>query len=302
MKTTLLVIAAGMGSRYGGLKQIDPVGPGGECIIDYSIYDAIQAGFDKVVFIIRHDFEQAFKEKTGNRFKDVIEVGYAFQQLDSCIGGYDFKDREKPWGTGHAVLVAKDVVDGPFAVINADDYYGSESMKIAIGHLRKGDVSNNNFAMVGYVLRNTLSDYGSVCRGICQLDGNSLLSGVIETVGIEKAGKGGKFTGEDGKEQFLTGDEIASMNFWGFGAGVFDYLQEQFYKFLTDRGNQLKSEFYLPAAVDVMIRKGQAIVKVLPTPDKWFGVTYREDKQVATAKIAELIQRGLYPERLWNKL
>jgi len=302
MKTTLLVIAAGMGSRYGGLKQIDPVGPGGEWIIDYSMYDAIRAGFDKLVFVIRRDFEQAFKEKIGSRFDGIIEVDYAYQQLDSCVGGYDFKERQKPWGTGHAVLVAKDVIDGPFAVINADDYYGSESMKIVIEHFRGGDVANNNFAMVGYVLRNTLSDYGSVCRGICHLDGDNMLSGVVERVGIEKVGEGGKFTDEDEKEQLLSGDEIASMNFWGFGVGVFDYLQEQFDKFLVDRGAELKSEFYLPAAIDVMICKAQATVKVLPTADKWFGITYREDKQIAQAKIAELVQQGLYPERLWETL
>ncbi len=302
MKTTLLVIAAGMGSRYGGLKQIDPVGPGGECIIDYSVYDAIRAGFDKLVFVIRRDVEQAFKEKIGSRFDDIIEVDYAYQQLDSYVDGYDFKNREKPWGTGHAVLVAKDVIDEPFAVINADDYYGSESMKIVIGHLRDYDASNNNFAMVGYILRNTLSDYGSVSRGICQLDSNNTLNEVVERVGIQKVGRGGKFTDENGKEQYLTGDEIASMNFWGFGTGVFDYLQEQFYKFLINRGSEPKSEFYLPAAVDMMIRKNQANVKVLPTPDKWFGVTYREDKQIVVAKIAELIQQGLYPERLWEKL
>ena len=302
MKTTLLVISAGMGSRYGGLKQIAPVGPGGECIIDYSMYDAIRAGFDKLVFVIRRDFEQAFKEKIGSRFNGVIEIDYACQQLNSCVGGYDFKDRQKPWGTGHAVLVAKDVIDGPFAVINADDYYGNESMKIVIEYLKGGDVSNNNFAMVGYVLRNTLSDYGSVCRGICQLDGDNMLRAVVERVGIEKTTEGAMFTDGDGKEQLLNGDEIASMNFWGFGAGVFDYLQEQFDKFLLDRGGDLKSEFYLPEAVDVMIRKAQATVKLLPTSDKWFGVTYREDKQIAQAKIAELVQQGLYPERLWKTL
>ena len=302
MKTTLLVISAGMGSRYGGLKQIAPVGPGGECIIDYSMYDAIRAGFDRLVFVIRRDFEQTFKEKIGSKLDGIIEVDYAYQQLDSCVGGYDYKDRQKPWGTGHAVLVAKDVIDGPFAVINADDYYGSDSMKIVIEHLKGGDVSNNNFAMVGYVLRNTLSDYGSVCRGICQLDGDNMLNGVVERVGIEKIAEGAKFTDEDGKEILLSGDEIASMNFWGFGAGVFDYLQEQFDKFLVDRGGELKSEFYLPAAVDVMIHKDQASVKVLPTLDKWFGMTYMEDKQTAIAKIAELIKKGLYPERLWAKL
>ncbi len=302
MKTTLLVIAAGMGRRYGGLKQIAPVGPSGEWIVDYSMYDAIRAGFDKLVFVIRRDFEQAFKEKIGSRFDGIIEVDYVYQQLDSCVGGYDFKDRQKPWGTGHAVLVAKDVIDGPFAVINADDYYGSESMKIVIEYLKGGDVSNNNFAMVGYVLRNTLSDYGSVCRGICRLDGDNILRGVVERVGIEKTTEGAMFTDGDGKEQLLNGDEIASMNFWGFGAGVFDYLQEQFDKFLLDRGGDLKSEFYLPEAVDVMIRKAQATVKVLPTSDKWFGVTYRQDKQIAQAKIAELVQQGLYPERLWKTL
>ena len=302
MKTTLLVIAAGMGRRYGGLKQTVPVGPSGEWIVDYSMYDAIRTGFDKLVFVIRRDFEQAFKEKIGSRFDGIIEVDYAYQQLDSCVGGYNFKDRQKPWGTGHAVLVAKDVIDGPFAVINADDYYGSESMKIVIEHLRGGDVSNNNFAMVGYVLRNTLSDYGSVCRGICQLDSGNMLRAVVERVGIEKTTEGTMFTDEDGKEQLLNGDEIVSMNFWGFGAGVFDYLQEQFDKFLVEKGKELKSEFYLPEAVDVMIRKGQVSVKVLPTSDKWFGVTYREDKQIAQAKIADLVQQGLYPERLWETL
>lgn len=302
MKTTLLVIAAGMGSRYGGLKQISPVGPGGECIIDYSIYDAIRAGFDRLIFVIRRDFEQIFKERIGSKFDGVIEVGYAYQQPDSCVGGYDFKDRQKPWGTGHAVLVAKDVIDGPFAVINADDYYGSESMKIMIESLKKVNIAKNNFLMVGYVLRNTLSDYGSVCRGVCQMDESNTLISIAETLGIEKTSEGARFTDEDGKEQFLTGDEIVSMNFWGFGAEVFDYLQEQFDKFLIDRGGELKSEFFLSAAVDIMIYKGQANVKVLPTSDKWFGVTYVEDKQIVAAKIAELIKQGLYPERLWKNL
>lgn len=302
MKPTLLIIAAGMGSRYGGLKQIDPVGPNGEIIIDYSIYDAIEAGFEKIVFVIRHYFEDAFRERIGDRISKLIETDYAFQEMDLCLG--DFKPesgREKPWGTGHAILVAKDVVDQPFAVINADDYYGPNSFRVIKEHLSQTDNGGeNDYSMVGYILRNTLSEYGAVSRGVCEVDGQMFVKKVTETTKIEKDNNAAKFTEEDGTVRYLTGDETVSMNFWGFKPSIFGHLQRQFDEFLAVDGGDLKKEFCIPTVVDSLVETGQAKVKVLHTDDQWFGITYKEDKPKAIACIDKLIEQGRYPKKLWN--
>ena len=233
-KPTLLIIAAGMGSRYGGLKQIDPIGPNGEIIIDYSMYDAVQAGFKKVVFVIRHYFEDAFREKIGSKLDGLIETAYAYQEMDSCLNGYVLPDgREKPWGTGHAVLVAKDVINEPFTVINADDYYGTEAYQIMAERLlRMNNEKTDEYAMVGYILRNTLSEYGTVARGVCHHDKQMYLADVTERISIRKEGNSAVYIDEQGTEQPLTGDEIVSMNLWGLGADVFGYLQQQFNDYL----------------------------------------------------------------------
>ncbi|MCD4830944.1 MAG: hypothetical protein K8R02_03935 [Anaerohalosphaeraceae bacterium] len=303
MKPTLLIIAAGMGSRYGGLKQIDSVGPNGEMIIDYSMYDAVKAGFEKIVFVIRPHLEEAFKEKIGSKLDGTVETVYAYQELDSCLG--DFKlpaDREKPWGTGHAILVAKDVIDSPFAVINADDYYGSHSFKIMRQYLSDSSgINKNHYAMVGYSLYNTLSDNGTVARGVCQADEKMLLKKIVECLGIEKTETGAGFIDSRGEEQSLTGNEIASMNLWGFHPSIFEYLQKMFDEFLVEYGNELKSELFIPLVVDRLINNNQITAKVLTTDDRWFGITYKEDMPIAQKSIKKLIEQGVYPERLWEK-
>jgi dTDP-glucose pyrophosphorylase len=303
MKPALLVLAAGMGSRYGGLKQIDPVGPSGEVIMDYSMYDAIKAGFGKIVFVIRGAFEEAFRKNIGDKLKGLVEVEYVYQELDSCLG--DFKlptDREKPWGTGHAILVAKDVIKEPFAVINADDFYGFQAYKMMaekLGQIGSGD--SCEYAMVGYVLRNTLSEHGTVARGVCQYDDDMHMSKVTERVGIRKEGAGAAFVDDDGNEQLLTGDELVSMNFWGFGVDVFDHLSQQFAEYLAEHGNEPKGEFYIPFVVDNLIQNGTKKVEILKTEDSWFGVTYPDDKALVQESIRGLVTGDVYPENLWQK-
>ena len=299
-KPTLLIIAAGMGSRYGGLKQIDPVGPHGEIIIDYSMHDAVRAGFKKIVFVIRHYFEDAFREKIGNKLDGVVETAYAYQELDSCVDGFDVpQGREKPWGTGHAILVAKDVIHEPFAVINADDYYGVEAYRMMVDQLGQMAANEDEYAMVGYVLRNTLSEYGTVARGICQHDDRMYLADVTERTSIRKEGNGAVFVDQQGAEQPLTGDEIVSMNLWGFGADVFGYLQQQFNDYLKLHSGEDKSEFYIPTVVDTLIKRKQKKVKIFKTHDSWFGVTYPQDKEIAQSCIRKLIEQKIYPEKLW---
>ena len=301
MKPTMLIMAAGMGNRYGGLKQIDPIGPNGEIIIDYAIYDAVRAGFGKLVFVIRHCFEEAFREKIGSKFDGIAETAYAYQELGAAVGGFAVPpDRQKPWGTGHAILITKDVIDEPFAVINADDYYGPNSFKLMSQYLSGTQQrESGDHAMVGYVLRNTLSEYGHVSRGVCECDGEMLLKKVTECTKIEKTGKTARYIDEEANEQILSGDEVVSMNLWGFGPLIFKHLERQFGEFLAEHGGDNKTEFCIPSAVDELIHKGQGRVRVLPTPDSWFGVTYRQDKETAVAKINELIKKGVYPERLW---
>jgi NDP-sugar pyrophosphorylase family protein len=297
-KPTLLVLAAGMGSRYGGLKQIDPVGPANETIIDYSIYDALRAGFGKIVFVIRHDIEHAFREAIGRKFEKHAPVDYVFQELDKVPAGFGVpKSRTKPWGTSHAILMAKNVIHEPFAAINADDFYGATSYKILHDQLASG---SSDHAMVGFVLRNTLSEHGSVSRGVCSCDSNSYLQSIAELTKIEKAGNGAKYSDESGKIQHLSGDEIVSMNCWGFRPSLFAHLREQFANFLREQGHEDKSEFFIPAAVNSLVNSGKARLKVLRTPDSWFGVTYREDKPHVVASIRALVARGDYPGKLWT--
>lgn len=301
-KPTLLVLAAGMGSRYGGLKQIDPIGPNGEIIIDYSIYDAIRAGFGKVVFIIRKDIEKDFRECVGDRFKGIIDVDYVFQELDKLPEGFSVPEgRTKPWGTGHAILMAKDVVKENFAVINADDFYGRSGFEAMGKFLSTAEDKNgvSDFAMVGYVLRNTLSDYGSVSRGVCQLDPQMHLIEVIERTAIEKRGNGAVVLDDPSNPIELTGDEYVSMNLWGFTPSYFEAVEKGFRAFLEKRGGELKSEYYIPLAVTEKLQEGSAQVTVLPTQDSWFGITYPEDKPWVVDSVRALVEKGEYPAKLF---
>jgi dTDP-glucose pyrophosphorylase len=296
MNLPLLVLAAGMGSRYGGLKQIVPVGPGGETIIDYSVHDAARAGFNKLVFVIRRDIEAQFREIIGRRFESRMAVEYVFQEIDSLPPGFQVPTgRKKPWGTGHAVLTAADTIRESFAVINGDDFYGARSFELLAAHLRNEPARH---AMVGFVLKNTLSEFGSVSRGICELTGGGFLKSVTELTRIEKAGNGARNTDSAGRVQPLSGDEIVSMNMWGFTPGVFGHIREQFCAFLRDTGPDEKSEFYIPTAVNHLIGAGQERLKVLRSPDAWFGVTYPDDCRRAADGIRQLIAQGKYPEKL----
>jgi hypothetical protein len=302
-KPTLLVLAAGMGSRYGGLKQLDAMGPNGEAVIDYSVFDAVRAGFGKVVFIIRKDFEEQFKEHIGSRFEGVVDVAYAFQQIDNLPGGFDVPEgREKPWGTGQAILSAKDVTAEPFAAINADDFYGRDAFEKLAGFLKSAEVGGveQHYAMIGFRLKNTLSDFGSVSRGICESDGEGMLGSVIEMTGIEKIEGGAEQRNDDGSVTSLTGEEVVSMNMWGFTPELFPRLEEKFVAFLEAQGCEMKSEFYIPSVVDELIREGRADTKVIETESTWFGVTYQEDKPHVIGSIRALIDAGEYPEKLWE--
>lgn len=305
MKPTLMVLAAGIGSRYGGLKQLEPVGPNGELIIDYSVFDAIRGGFGKVVFVIRRDLEAAFREAIGRRFEGRIPVAYAFQERDALPPGFTLPpDRAKPWGTGHAILVAKDTVREPFAVINADDFYGRVGYRLLAERLSRPAAPGDpvaNFCMVGFVLRNTLSEHGHVARGVCRTGADGMLASVTECTQIHPRGEGAVYRRADGSEQPLAGDEIVSMNMWGFTPALFPMLDEAFVNFLRERGHDPKAECFIPSVVDDLIRAGRARVAVLPSPDRWQGVTYREDKPTVEAAIRELVARGEYPSPLFGK-
>jgi NDP-sugar pyrophosphorylase family protein len=299
MKPTLLILAAGMGSRFGGLKQVEPVGPNGEAIIDYSIFDAIRAGFGKVVFVIRESFAEAFREKFGSKLEGKIEVQYVFQELENLPAGFTLPEsREKPWGTAHAILVAKDAVKEPFCALNADDFYGFNAYKVMAEFLTKSSDSHE-YAMVGYKLSNTLSDFGSVSRGICQVNENDRLKKIVETVKILKKEDRIISIEPDGSETELTGNESVSMNLWGFKPSVFALLGEKFTAFLQNHIHELKSEIYIPSVVYDMIENKQATVKVLKADSPWFGVTYQEDKPFVIDKLNKLIEAGEYPEKLF---
>ena len=284
---TLLVMAAGLGSRYGGLKQLDPVGPNGETIIDYSIFDAIRAGFSKVVFVIRKDIEAAFHDSVGARFSSRICVDYVFQEVGA--------GRTKPWGTAHAVLVAADAIDAPFAVINADDFYGAQSFRLLAEHFACGSPDE---AMVAFPLRNTLSPFGTVSRGLCEIDPDGYLRSIRELTHIVRHGEHARNTDSEGRVTSLTGDELVSMNVWGFTPTVFPALREFFARFVDEHRDDPTDEAYLPGFVDEQIAAGKAKVRVLQTPDPWFGITYREDQPRVAASIRALIDAGVYPEQL----
>ena len=294
-------MAAGMGSRYGSLKQIDPVGPNGETIIDYSIYDAIRAGFGKVVFIIRKDIENDFRDVFISKLAGRIEVDYVFQELDKLPEGLNVPEgRVKPWGTGHAILMAAEKVKEPFAAINADDFYGAGAYKVMADYLMSLDEkSDTDFAMVGYDLHNTMSEFGSVSRGICHMDSNAWLSEVTEKTKIQYTNNGIADIQDNGETTPLKETDIVSMNFWGFTPSFFRMAEPLFINFIKDNIANLKAEFYIPLAVDLLIKGGQARVKVLQSHDKWFGVTYKEDKPLVIKKLGELIREGVYPEKLW---
>jgi hypothetical protein len=302
-KPSLLVMAAGVGSRYGGLKQIDPVGPNGEIVIDYSIYDAKRAGFGKVVFVIRQDIDADFREAIGNRIAKQIPVEYAYQELTKVPAWFQTPaTRKKPWGTTQAVLMAEDAIHEPFAVINADDYYGVAAYRVMSGYLQtaqdKGGVAD--YSMVGFTLRQTLSEHGTVARGVCQVDANRQLVTVDEMTAIEKVGNGARYKQPDGTVLNLTGDEPVSMNFWGFTPSVFGHCRHFFESFLRERGQEEKSETFIPKTVDELIRAKRATVRVLSSPDAWFGVTYKEDKPHVVQSLRALIAKGVYPEKLWG--
>lgn len=311
MKPTLLVLAAGMGSRYGGLKQMDGVGPSGETIIDYSIHDAVEAGFGKVVYIVREyfkaDMEKAVKEKyAGVKCVDGTPLEFVFvtQELDKIPAGYAVNpERQKPWGTAHAVLMAKDVIHEPFAVINGDDFYGKESFRILGDWCRAHEKTEGEYCIVGFELDNTLSENGSVSRGICYYDQKGILEGVAEHLDIAKAGDGKVYgdnsvTGE--KHVELAAKALCSMNMWGFTPDYFKKSEASFHEFLRTYGMELKKEYYIPYAVDVIVKAGGARCEVLSTPSKWFGVTYKEDRPGVVAKFKELAEAGVYPTPLYK--
>ena len=300
-KLTLVILAAGMGSRYGGLKQLDQLGPSGETVMDYSVFDAMRAGFDRVVFIIRRDIEEEFKKFIGSRYADKIKVEYAFQDKEDLPGGFTVPEgRVKPWGTGHAVYAARELLNGPFAVINADDFYGADSYKQLAAYLRSCEENSGKIrgAIVSFVLNNTLSENGSVSRGMCSSDADGNLCDVVEHTRIFP--RDGRIFSElpDGSEVEFTGNELVSMNCWGFSSAMVGELERLFLAFLKEKGTELKSEFYLPGVVDTLIKEGRAEIKTLCSKDSWFGVTYQEDKPVVQKALRELAASGAYPENL----
>ena len=293
MKPTLLILAAGVGSRYGGLKQLDPVGPNGEVIMDYSIFDAIRAEFGKIVFVIRHDFEDQFREKIGDKYAKQIKIEYAFQDLDDLPDGFSIPEgRIKPWGTSHAILAARNIINSPFSMINADDFYGKDAFEKLSRHLQKTDINSTNWSMVGFKLENTLSEFGGVTRGICQLEKN-ILKKVVEHFEIKA--EGNSIVSTAGK---LPDGALASMNFWGFTPQLFKMLEKDFVKFLQNEGTEMKSEFLIPTSVDQYINSGKASLEVLESDSKWFGVTYPDDKPFVQKSIKALVDSGVYPQKL----
>lgn len=301
-KPTLLVLAAGMGSRYGSLKQIDPVGPSGETIIDYSIYDAIRAGFGKVVFIIRKSFEQDFKDIFISKLQPHIPVEYVFQEIDKVPEGLTVSpERTKPWGTAHAVLMAKDVIHEPFAVINGDDFYGAGAFQTMADYLNSLTTdTQTQYSLVGYHVGNTMSDHGSVSRGVCMEDENEFLVSVTECTNIQYRDGKIAYLEAENTPVFLNSETLVSMNFWGFTPEYFKQTEALFSDFVKANSDSLKAEFYIPTAIDSLINNSKASVKVLRSDAKWFGVTYKEDKPLVIEKLAQLIKAGIYPAKLWK--
>lgn len=305
-KPVLVVMAAGMGSRYGGLKQIDPIDGDGHIIMDFSIFDAVRAGFEKVVFIIKRENELAFREAIGDRLGKYVKVAYVFQELDNLPEGYSVPEgRVKPWGTGHAVLSCIDEIDGPFAVINADDYYGVHAFRMAYDFLteNQNEKDGYRYMMVGYRLENTLTENGHVARGVCVTDEEGHLVKINERTHIEKRGEGAAYTEDDGATwTALSADSTVSMNMWGFSASILTELKNRFSEFL-DRNlseNPLKCEYFLPFVVDELLQEKKATVKVLKSEDKWYGVTYKEDKPMVMDAVQKMKDQGLYPQKLWE--
>lgn len=304
-KPVLVIMAAGMGSRYGGLKQMDPVDNEGHKIIDFSIYDAKRAGFEKVVFVIKKELENDFRELVGNPISKHMEVEYVFQSLDNIPEGFSIPEgRVKPWGTGHAVLSCYDVIDGPFAVINADDYYGASAFQMIYDFLSEvKDDSYYRYTMVGYRLKNTVTDNGYVSRGVCDTDSNQMLQGIIERTRIEKRENGIAYS-EDGGNSWnpLSEETIVSMNMWGFTASIMEELKRRFALFMNEevRKNPEKAEYFLPSVVDQLLSAKKATAKVLNSEDKWYGVTYKEDKEGVENAISEMKANGMYPTKLWR--
>ncbi len=299
MKPTLLILAAGLGSRYGGIKQMDQIGPGGESIIDYSIFDAIQAGFGKVVFVLNPNIEKDFKEIYEKRLKGKIDTAYVLQEVENIPKGIPFNsERVKPWGTGHAVLMAKDVIKEPFAVINADDFYGREAFATLSPFLSKLSNASTAYAMVGYSIANTLSEHGSVSRGVCEVHKGELVDVIERTSIIRKDGS--IIFNDNGQDTPIEEDARVSMNFWGFTPAFFDQLEYDFKIFIHENAGQLKAEFYIPLVSNNLIKKNAATITVLKSEAQWFGITYQEDKPLTIAKINQLTEDGVYPKGLWK--
>ena len=302
MHTALLIMAAGIGSRYGGIKQLDEFGPSGEKIIDYTIYDAVRVGFDKIVFVIRRDIEKDFRESVTDRWCGRIPMEFAYQAMDRIPAGFNVPpERKKPWGTGHAILSGREMIRGPFSVVNADDFYGRSALQ-AIRDYLSGirDLSNADYCLVGYRLRQTLSEHGTVARGICASDENGYLTGLVETTQIFRNERGIVHCDGEGNLNPLPMDALVSMNLWGFTPSYFRYLEEDFISFLVAQGSDPKAEFFLTTTVDRLIRSGEKRVKILSTDARWFGVTYREDRSTVEQSIRECIRTGMYPETLWD--
>lgn len=306
MKPVLVIMAAGMGSRYGGLKQIDPVDEQGHIIIDFSIFDAVKAGFEKVVFIIKKEDEADFKECIGDRMSKKMDVSYVYQDLHNLPEGFTVPEgRVKPWGTGHAIASCLGKVDGPFAVINADDYYGQHAFETIYNYLNTHeDDEQYRYTMVGYVLENTLTDHGHVARGVCETDEQGYLVGIHERTRIEKRGEGAAYTEDDGNTwtEIPKGSTV-SMNMWGFSKSILEELQNRFSAFLKENleSNPLKCEYFLPTVVGELLEEEKATVEVLKSSDRWYGVTYKEDKQVVVEAVKNFKKQGLYPDRLWEE-
>lgn len=302
MKPTLLVLAAGMGSRYGGLKQLDGIGPNGETIMDYSIYDAIRSGFGKVVFVIRHDFEKDFKEKILSKYENHIAVDVVFQSIDKLPDGFvPNPERTKPWGTNHAVLMGSEIIREPFAVINADDFYGQDSFRVLAKALTDMEGKTGEYCMVGFRVGNTLSESGEVSRGVCHISDDGSLTTVTERHHIMRRDGGAvSFLDESGNAIVLDDNALVSMNMWGFTPDYFEYSKKAFVEFLSEHGNDLKTEFYIPSMVNELITRGAASVKVYDTTSSWFGVTYAADKPSVMANVAKLVEEGVYPNKLFD--
>lgn len=302
MNPTLVILAAGMGSRYGGMKQLESFGPGGGTIMDYSIFDARRAGFERVVFVIRQDMEQAFREQVGSRYERQIPVAYAFQRLEDVPAGFSVPaGRTKPWGTGHAVLAAADQIDGPFSVVNADDFYGRQAFEALAAHFRAAppQAATSVHAMVGYRLADTMTDDGTVNRGCCRTDDEGWLREIVEIERIEKVGADGRYPGSSGALVSLPGDTTVSMNMWGFQRSLFEELRSAFAAFLSAGGDLTRGELYLPTVVQAAMKAGRARVRVLKTASRWCGVTNRGDREQVVQMLKSLTGAGEYPEKLW---